>query len=315
MVLAVIGIKFAILLALCALFRMNRADRLLVAILLSQAGEFAFVVLQFANTNGALQADAFAMFTVVVALSMATTPLLLLAFDKLVAPRLDARGGKDEREADPVDEHRRIVVLGYGRFGQIVTRMLRRHGYDMTLIDDDAAQIELVRRFGVKVFYGDASRSDLLHSAGVGRADLVIIAVGGADRILAIARNVRRHFPHVAIAARAVDRSHAHSLMELGVTLFERETFHSALQLGKRVLVHLGHSEDEAEQLARDFQTRDEELLERAFAVRNDREAFLGTVRQSMTLLHEAMQADAPEKADKAESPGTVDKSRLPRSG
>ncbi|MHA6296970.1 monovalent cation:proton antiporter-2 (CPA2) family protein [Devosia sp. CAU 1758] len=315
LVLGVIGIKFTILLALCTIFRMNRADRLLVAILLSQAGEFAFVVLQFANTNGALAPDAFAMFTVVVALSMATTPLLLLAFDKLVAPRLDARSNRTDRAADPMDEHRRIVVLGYGRFGQIVTRMLRRHGYDMTLIDDDAAQIELVRRFGVKVFYGDASRADLLHSAGVGRAELVIIAVGGTERILDIARNVRRHFPEVAIAARAVDRSHAHALMELGVTLFERETFHSALQLGRRVLVHLGHSETEAEELARDFQIRDEDLLARAFAVRNDHEAFLGTVRQSMTLLHEAMQADAPEPAARTEKTGPVDKSHLPRSG
>lgn len=342
LVLGVIVVKFVILLGLCTLFRMNRADRLLVAILLSQAGEFAFVVLQFANNHGALGADAFAMFTVVVALSMATTPLLLLAFDKLVAPRLDARS-KQERAADTVDETHRIVVLGYGRFGQIVTRMLRSYGYDMTLIDDDAAQIELVRRFGVKVFYGDASRTDLLHAAGVGQAELVIIAVGGADRILEIARNVRRHFPHVAIAARAVDRGHAHELMELGVTLFERETFHSALQLGKRVLAHLGHSEEEAEQLAREFHARDHELLQRAFELRNDREAYMGTVRQSMTLLHQAMQADAPtppggkdggksQANPAAENPspasppqdkgkpgkrgsGKVDKSRLPRSG
>ncbi|MCP8884643.1 monovalent cation:proton antiporter-2 (CPA2) family protein [Devosia sp. XJ19-1] len=323
LVLAVIAIKFTILLGLGALFRLNKADRLLVAILLSQAGEFAFVVLQFANNHNALEADAFAMFTVVVALSMATTPLLLLAFDKLVAPRLDARN-KVHRPADAVDQQRRIVVLGYGRFGQIVTRMLRSYGYDMTLIDDDAAQIELVKTFGVKVFYGDASRTDLLHSAGVKQAELVIIAVGGADRILEIARNVRRNFPEVAIAARAVDRGHAHELMELGVTLFERETFHSALHLGKRVLTHLGHPEEEAEQLARDFHARDQELLERAFELRNDREAFLGTVRQSMALLHQAMQADQPRpapivpktrKRKTTSKPGKVDKSRLPRSG
>ncbi|WP_338720927.1 monovalent cation:proton antiporter-2 (CPA2) family protein [Devosia sp. XK-2] len=318
LVLAVIAVKFAILLGLCTLFRMNRADRLLVAVLLSQAGEFAFVVLQFASNNNALAEDAYALFTVVVALSMATTPLLLLAFDKLIAPRLDARGNKQQRDADTIDQHRRIVVLGYGRFGQIITRMLRSYGYDMTLIDDDAAQIELVRRFGIKVYYGDASRTDLLHAAGVGHAELVIIAVGGADRILQIARNVRRHFPHVAIAARAVDREHAHALMDLGVTLFERETFHSALHLGKRVLTHLGHDEAEAEQLARDFHARDQELLQRAFDLRDDREAYWGMVRQSMTLLDEAMQADAPdtpETAKKDKGPGKLDKSRLPRSG
>ena len=315
LVLSLIAIKFAVLFVLCTVFRMNLADRLLVAILLSQAGEFAFVVLQFANTSGAIRADAFAMFTVAVALSMATTPLLLLAFDRLVAPRLDARSRSEDRDPDTVEEHRKIVVLGYGRFGQIITRMLRSHGYDMTLIDDDAAQIELVRRFGVKVYYGDASRADLLHAAGVGHADLVIIAVGGADRILDIARNVRRHFPDVAIAARAVDREHAHALMELGVTLFERETFHSALHLGRRVLEHLGHSEDEAARLARDFHERDEELLRSAFHLRGDREAYWGAVRQSMTLLDEAMQADTPQKDESGKTQGKVDKSRLPRSG
>ena len=315
LVLIVIAIKFAILYGLCTLFRMNRADRLLVAILLSQAGEFAFVVLQFAANRNALADDAYALFTVVVALSMATTPLLLLAFDKLIAPRLDARNQSADRDPDTVAEHRRIVVLGYGRFGQIITRMLRRHGYEMTLIDDDAAQIELVRRFGVKVYYGDASRTDLLHAAGVGHAELVIIAVGGADRILEVARNVRRHFPDVAIAARATDREHAHALMDLGVTLFERETFHSALHLGRRVLVHLGHDEDEAEQLAREFHARDQELLERAFALRGDREAYWGVTRQSMTLLDQAMQADTPEIAPDEKKPGKLDKSRLPRSG
>ena len=315
LVLIVIAIKFAILYGLCTLFRMNRADRLLVAILLSQAGEFAFVVLQFAANRNALADDAYALFTVVVALSMATPPLLLLAFDKLIAPRLDARNQSADRDPDTVAEHRRIVVLGYGRFGQIITRMLRRHGYEMTLIDDDAAQIELVRRFGVKVYYGDASRTDLLHAAGVGHAELVIIAVGGADRILEVARNVRRHFPDVAIAARATDREHAHALMDLGVTLFERETFHSALHLGRRVLVHLGHDEDEAEQLAREFHARDQELLERAFALRGDREAYWGVTRQSMTLLDQAMQADTPEIAPDEKKPGKLDKSRLPRSG
>lgn len=315
LVLTVITVKFVILYGLCTLFRMTRADRLLVAILLSQAGEFAFVVLQFASNRGALAEDAYALFTVVVALSMATTPLLLLGFDKLIAPRLDARNQRADRDPDTVEEHRRIVVLGYGRFGQIITRMLRRHGYDMTLIDDDAAQIELVRRFGVKVYYGDASRTDLLHAAGVGHADLVIIAVGGAERILQVARNVRRHFPDVAIAARATDREHAHALMDLGVTLFERETFHSALHLGRRVLVHLGHDEDEAEQLAREFHARDQDLLERAFALRDDRDAYWGMTRQSMTLLDEAMQADTPQTTQEQKKPGKVDKSRLPRSG
>ncbi len=191
MVIGLVAIKIVILFALASFFRMHFADRMLFAVLLSQAGEFAFVVLQLARTEGAIAAAQYDMMSVVVALSMVTPPLLLLIFDKLIAPRLDARA--TGHAADPIDEHRKIVVLGYGRFGQIVTRMLRAQGFEMTLIDDDPVQIELVRRFGVKVFYGDAARLDLLQAAGVGHAELVIIAVGGRDRILAVARHMRRH--------------------------------------------------------------------------------------------------------------------------
>jgi len=279
---------------------MHLADRMLVAILLSQAGEFAFVIFQFAHESGAMSSADHAMLAVAVALSMATTPLLLLAFDRIAAPRLDAR--KTRRPDDPIDEHRNIVVLGYGRFGQIITRMLRAQGFDMTLIDDDPAQIELVRKFGVKVFYGDGSRLALLHAAGVQSAELVIIAVGGSERILGIARNVRRHFPHVAIAARAVDRGHAHELMAMGVEIFERETFLSAISLGTKVLVQLGVAPIDAQHMAQAFERHDNQLLEDSFAVREDEDAYVGMVRRSMGLLGDAMRADSPTiPVDKSE--------------
>jgi glutathione-regulated potassium-efflux system ancillary protein KefC len=183
-------------------------------------------------------------------------------------------------------------VLGYGRFGQIVTRMLRAQGYETTLIDDDAAQIALVRRFGVKVFYGDASRLDLLHAAGVAQARLVIIAVGGRERILDTARVVRRNFPDVPVAARAIDRGHAHELMALGIELFERETFLSAISLGAKALVKLGYGQDGAEELARAFEQHDNKLLRDSFEVRHDEGAYVGLVRQSIGLLNDAMAAD-----------------------
>ena len=289
-VLGFVGVKIAVLFVLTSIFRMHLADRLLVAILLSQAGEFAFVILQFAQSAGAIAEGDHDMMSVAVALSMTTTPVLLLAFDRLVAPQLDAR--RDATPNEPIDEHRKIVVLGYGRFGQIVTRMLRAQGFEMTLIDDDPVQIDLVRKFGVKVFYGDGSRLDLLHSAGVADAELVVIAVGGRDRILAIARHLRRHFPHVTIAARAVDRGHAHDLMALGIDVFERETFLSAISLGAKVLVKLGHPPEEAERLARAFEAHDNQLLQDSFAVRDDEDAYVGMVRNSMGLLNQAMRAD-----------------------
>ena len=292
-----VGVKIAVLFTLATLFRMHLADRLLVAILLSQAGEFAFVIFQFAHNSGVLGAENHALLSVAVALSMATTPLLLLAFDRLVAPRLDARRHR-QGPVEPIDTHQPIVVLGYGRFGQIVTRMLRAQGFEMTLIDDDPAQIELVRRFGVKVFYGDGSRLDLLHAAGVEHARMVVIAVGGADRILDIARKVRKHYPQVTVAARAIDRGHAHELMALGVEIFERETFLSAVSLGTKVLVQLGVAPIDAMHMAQAFERHDTKLLQDSFAVRTDEEAYVGMVRLSMGLLDEAMRADRPERVD-----------------
>jgi glutathione-regulated potassium-efflux system ancillary protein KefC len=292
LVIGFVGIKIAVLFTLTSIFRMHLADRLLVAILLSQAGEFAFVIFQFAERAGAMTSQDHALLAVAVALSMATTPLLLLAFDRLVAPRIDAR--KQAKAHDPIDEHRNIVVLGYGRFGQIITRMLRSQGFEMTLIDDDPAQIELVRKFGVKVFYGDASRLGLLHAAGVARADLVVIAVGGHSRILDIARTLRRHFPDVPVASRAIDRGHAHELMALGVEIFERETFLSAVSLGAKVLTQLGIAPIDAMHMAQAFERHDNKLLEESFAVRNDDAAYLGMVRDSMGLLDDAMRGDKP---------------------
>jgi len=298
-----IGIKIAVLFGLTSLWRMEMGERLLVSVLLSQAGEFAFVLLQFASTAGAMSVHDYELLTVVVALSMATTPLLLLVFDRFVAPRLYRH--PKARASDAISHPQSIIVLGYGRFGQIVTRMLRGQGFAMTLIDDDPAQIETVRRFGVKVFYGDGGRLDLLDAAGAREAKLIVVAVGGRERITEIARQVRRHFPHVMIAARAIDRSHVHELMDLGVHAFERETFRAALKLGARALMLMGYSEPEARRLAEAFEEHDNKLLFDSYGLRNDEEAYIGFVRQSVETLNELLKADsaAPDPSRNTPSP------------
>ena len=203
----------------------------------------------------------------------------------------------------------RVIVLGYGRFGQIVTRLLRAQGYEMTLIDDDAAQIELVKRFGVKVFYGDGGRLDILRAAGADEARMIVIAVAGGDRILSIATLIRRHYPHVIIAARAVDRSHAHDLMALGVEVFERETFHSAIVLGEKALIALGHAPETATRLAAAFLRHDETMLRDSFAVRGDQSAYIGLVRRSTEMLDAVMRADRETALQPhEESPTSLDK-------
>ena len=295
LVLALVTVKILVLLALTSIARHHVADRLLVAVLLSQTGEFAFVVLQFTMSSGIIALADYQVLTLAVALSMATTPLLLFAFDRLVAPRLDTRGDASPADPESIDSRQSIVVLGYGRFGQVVTRMLRAQGFETTLIDDDPAQIELMKRFGVKVFYGDGSRLELLHAAGVAQAQLVVVAVAGGHRIASIARMLRKHFPGVKIAARAIDREHAHQLMELGVEALERETFLSAVSLGAQALELLGYPPEHAKRLAEAFERHDRQLLADSFELRHDDEAYVGLFRRrSMELLDEVMKSTPP---------------------
>lgn len=296
LVVALVGLKMAVLFALATLFRMHVAERLLLAILLSQAGEFGFVVLQFAESSGRFGGLDIDLMLVVVALSMATTPILLFLFDKLWGPRLHS-GDVVEEHPEQIEAHS-VIVLGYGRFGQIVTRLLRARGYRMTLIDDDPAQIALVRRFGVKVFYGDGARIETLRAAGAAEAKMIVITVAGAERILTIAEIIRRNFPDVIIAARAVDRSHAHDLMAIGVTVFERETFRAAIRLGEHALVALGHPEKEAGHIAKAFEEHDLKMLHESFDVRHDQQAYIGYMRRSTAMLEEVMRADLESTAE-----------------
>jgi len=294
LVVLVVAIKIVVLYVLATFFRMHVTDRLLLAILLSQAGEFAFVVFEFAHSARVLGEEQHQLFAVVVALSMALTPFLLLLFDRVVVPRINAHKPLPEVPPD-MSGDKDVIVLGYGRFGQIVTRLLRAQGYSMTLIDDDPAQIELVKRFGVKVFYGDGARLDILRAAGAAEAEMIVIAVAGGDRITAIAELIRRHFPKVKIAARAVDRSHAHELMALGVDTFERETFRAAITLGEKALVALGHPTEDARRMARTFEDHDERLLRESYELRDDRDAYIGFVRKSTDMLDRVMRADRDE--------------------
>lgn len=307
LVAAVLALKMAVLFVLATFFKMHTAERLLLGALLSQAGEFAFVVLQFAGDAGSIEIEQVKLLTVVVALSMAATPLVIFLFDRVWLPRFNAGAETPPMPApETINARDKVMVLGYGRFGQIVTRMLRAQGFEMTLIDDDPAQIELVKRFGVKVFYGDGGRLDILRAAGAEDARMIVIAVAGGERILEIARLIRRHYPKVMVAARAVDRSHAHDLMALGVEVFERETFQGALRLGEKALVALGRDPADAHHVAQAFEDHDTRLLYDSYVVRNDQAAYIGFVRRSTEMLDQVMRSDR-----QTDPPGTP----APRSG
>lgn len=305
LVLGLVLLKAAVLFVLASFFRMHLTDRILMAVLLSQSGEFAFVLLQFAESAGSLDAEMLELLTVTVALSMAVTPILLFAFDKLITPRLNA--DTPEPEPDMIDSSNKVIVLGYGRFGQIVTRLLKAQGFELTLIDDDPRQIELVKRFGVKVYYGDGTRLEILDAAGAGDAELIVLSLPDGHKIVQTAQLIRRHFPHVKIAARALDRPHAHELMDAGVDALERETFRGALALGAKSLELLGYSTHRATRLANAFEKYDNAILIESRDLRGDDDAYFGYMRQSIDMLDRVMQADAEEHGDSEPEKSSAD--------
>ncbi len=254
-----VAVKLMILLILGRLFSMSLSDNLLFSLALAQGGEFAFVLLAFAAGASVLPTSLTNPLVVAVALSMLVTPLLLLFHERLLSPMM--RKHRERREPDAIDEDNPVIIVGYGRFGQIVGRLLKAQGFSITLLDHDSSQIELVRKFGNKVFYGDAARLDLLISAGAAEARLLVLAIDDRNKVLEIAALAREHFPNLTILARAFDRSHVYKLMTVGVEHIYRETFRSALEMGTDALQHLGYRAHQAHRLAAAFRRHDEATL------------------------------------------------------
>jgi glutathione-regulated potassium-efflux system ancillary protein KefC len=223
-------------------------DRWLFAFLLSQGGEFAFVVFGAARAARVFSPEWEALLTVTVALSMATTPLFLLAHDRFLRVR-----DRTEREADEVTAEGPVIIAGFGRFGQIVGRLLLANDIRAVVLDHDPEQVESLRRFGYRVFYGDATRLDLLEAAGARKARLLVNAIDDVDASVALVDRVRANFPGLEILSRARNVSHYFELKLRGVQVVERETFESALKVGRSALERLGVDRFRAKELADAF--------------------------------------------------------------
>lgn len=309
-VIGLVAIKFGILFGLASIFKLHITDRILFAMLLAQGGEFGFVIFQFALGAGAIEKSLSDILNVTVALSMTATPLMILAFDRLIMPRM--RDQKpDPGIPDMGDTDEKVLVLGYGRFGQIVSRLLSAQGFETTLIDHDPAQIELVKRFDFKVFYGDAGRLDLLEAAGAAHAKMIIVAVNDAEKCTEICHLIRRNFPHVKIYARAMSRGHAFELIELGVDGYERETFRSALHLGIKALIGLGYPSHRAHRLSKAFERMDIKTLEESQKLRADDDAFMSYVRRARYMLDDVMRNDRDQAENHAGGTWHADESEI----
>jgi glutathione-regulated potassium-efflux system ancillary protein KefC len=234
-------------------------QRWLFAALLAQGGEFAFVVFNVAETAGVLTAQRAGELTIAVALSMAATPLMLLLHDKIAA----WQAGSSRRPDDEIRESGNpVIIAGFGRFGQIVARMLFANGMRAIVLDHDTEQVELLRKFGYKVFYGDATRLDLLRAAGAGEACLLVNAIDDIADSIALTDRVREYFPDLPIIARARNVTHYVELRTRGVKIVERETFESALRTGRHVLEELGVDRFRAREIADAFRRHNLMTLE-----------------------------------------------------
>jgi glutathione-regulated potassium-efflux system ancillary protein KefC len=242
-------VKGLVLALIAPRLQVEHSGRWLFAALLAQAGEFAFVVFGVARSARVLPDDWDALLTAAVALSMAATPLLLLAHDALLARR-----ARSERAADRIDDDSApVIVAGAGRYGQIIARLLFAYGEKVTVLDHDPDQIDLLRKFGFKVFYGDATRLDLLEAAGAAKAKLLVVAIDDVEDSLALVDLARAQFPALRIIARARNVRHWLELAERGVDDAERETFESSLRSARQALVALGLEPFEAREFADRF--------------------------------------------------------------
>ena len=253
------------------------------------------MLLSFASQQGVLAPPVTSPLVAVVALSMALTPLLLLVNDRFVRPRFEA-APSDAREADAIHEENEVIIAGFGRFGTIVGRLLRANGVGTTVLDVDADKIDLLRRIGLKVFYGDASRADLLKAAGAPKARLLVLAVDDPGKTLELVHLARRHFPHLTILARAADRSDAYELIDAGVTHIYRETLDTSLGVGVDALRLLGFRGYQAQRAARQFFRHDEESVRLMTSLRGDRTRYVNLARERIADLERTLLADLEDR-------------------
>jgi len=300
--LGLIALKVAVMFVLGHIFKLKGGDKWLFALGLAQAGEFGFVLVSFTVANAVIPAPVADLLLLVVALSMLLTPALFICYDKLIAPRYSRQQAQD---ADEITSNAKIIIAGHGRFGGIVNRALQAADYETTVIDYSNEQLEMLRNFGLSVYFGDATRPDLLHAAGIDDAKILVIAIDDKEAITELARYVQEHHPHVHIVARAVDRWHVYDLWAVGCRDIIRETYDSSIRAARSTFEALGFAREKAESLidvfedfdrttmlelaeAYNFHDPDSEMSEYSRLVRENMEAWEAELKTKMKYALEA---------------------------
>ncbi|QQL45389.1 monovalent cation:proton antiporter-2 (CPA2) family protein [Sulfuriroseicoccus oceanibius] len=276
-----VAVKGLVLWGIGRVSKLSLDHRSVFTLALAQGGEFAFVLFAVAAPLGIISAQLKAEMTAVVVLSMALTPILFLAAERLLFPRFVGSGG-DEREPDEIDEHNPVIIAGFGRFGNLVGRFLRAQDVHATVLDVDSDHIELLRKLGFKTYYGDASRLELLEAAGAESAKILVVAIGDESKATEIVQIAKRHFPHLTVLARAGSRMHVYELLEAGVDHFFLEQQGSAIDCAERLAVLLGNRAYSMHRAATQFKAHDNAMMTDLFEHRKDMKSYITKARKQI---------------------------------
>ncbi|MDN6682691.1 MAG: glutathione-regulated potassium-efflux system protein KefB [Enterobacterales bacterium] len=255
-----VAVKGGVLYLLARIAGIRRSVRMQFAAVLSQGGEFAFVLFSAASTQKLLQGDQMALLLVIVTLSMVTTPLLMQLVDRILEKRYNPQE-EDEEAPFVEDDDPQVIIVGFGRFGQVIGRLLMANKMRITVLERDVSAVSMMRRYGYKVYYGDATELELLRAAGAEKAEAIVVTCNEPEDTLAVVHLCQQHFPHLKILARARGRVEAHELLMAGVNQFSRETFSSALELGRKALMELGRHPHQAHRAQQHFRRLDMRML------------------------------------------------------
>lgn len=289
-VVALVSIKAGVLYLLSRIFGLRSSERLQFSGVLSQGGEFAFVLFSAASSAKLFSGDQMPLLLVTVTLSMMTTPLLMQGVDKILERRFNE---VDENEEKPFveDDKPQVIVVGFGRFGQVVARLLMANEKRITVLERDISAVSLMRKYGYKVYYGDATELELLRAAGAETAQSIVITCNGPEDSMEIVHLCQHHFPHLQILARARGRVEAHELLQAGVSQFSRETFSSALELGRKALMTLGMHPHQAFRAQQHFRRLDMRMLRELMPNHTDSQQ-ISRVKEARRELEDIFQAE-----------------------
>lgn len=295
--LGIITIKLLILLGIGRFSKLSTDQNLIMAIGLSQIGEFAFVTFSFIGQLNILSTYETETMMAVTAITMAVTPFLLLLNEKLILPGFGTRES-NEKPADAIDEKNKVIIVGFSHFGSTIGRFLRANGLNATILDHDSDRVELLRKMGFKVFYGDATRFDLLESAGAAEAKILVSGIDSPEINRNLVEIAQKHFPHLQLMIRAKNRFDAYELMNMNVENIYREHLDTSVRLGVDVLKKLGYRSYTLHRAAQNFITYDESAMQELYKLTHDQNLYISATRKQIEMQEELLKNDFLQTPD-----------------